>query len=127
MVTKPFFVFIHRCLNRNSLVEGIGLSRLTLHRGCSQRPKTWKNVKKETERPFNCKLLSTVNDVSFSDVPFNDVLTIDMSSNSNKVVQLHREALSRQTQQDWANREYVELISGENKSLTYYKFIISIV
>jgi len=36
-----------------------------------------------------------------------------MSSNSNKVVQLHREALQRQTQQDWANREYVELISGE--------------
>ena len=39
------------------------------------------------------------------------------SSNSNKVVQLHREALQRQTQQDWANREYVELISGEESSI----------
>ena len=39
----------------------------------------------------------------------------EMSSNANKVVQLHREALQRQTQQDWVNREYVELISGETQ------------
>lgn len=25
--------------------------------------------------------------------------------------QVHREALQRQTQQDWANREYIELVS----------------
>ena len=29
--------------------------------------------------------------------------------------QVHREALQRQTQQDWANREYIELISGSIK------------
>ena len=27
--------------------------------------------------------------------------------------QVHREALQRQTQQDWANREYIELVSNQ--------------
>ena len=31
--------------------------------------------------------------------------------------QAHREALQRQTQQDWANREYIELISGSIKRI----------
>jgi uncharacterized protein len=31
--------------------------------------------------------------------------------------QVHREALQRQTQQDWANREYIELISGSIKRI----------
>ena len=34
--------------------------------------------------------------------------------------QVHREALQRQTQQDWANREYIELISGSIKVATKY-------
>lgn len=29
----------------------------------------------------------------------------------------HRQALQRQTQQDWANREYIELISGSIKRI----------
>jgi len=32
--------------------------------------------------------------------------------------QVHREALQRQTQQDWANREYIELISGSIKRIS---------
>ena len=31
--------------------------------------------------------------------------------------QVHREALQRQTQQDWANREYIELIGGSIKRI----------
>merc|ERR1712020_144172 len=31
--------------------------------------------------------------------------------------QVHREALQRQTQQDWANREYIELIAGSIKRI----------
>ena len=37
--------------------------------------------------------------------------------------QVHREALQRQTQQDWANREYIELISGSIK--VRYSFPVS--
>jgi hypothetical protein len=29
--------------------------------------------------------------------------------------QVHREALQRQTQQDWANREYIELVIDKLK------------
>lgn len=36
---------------------------------------------------------------------------------SQSVTQVHREALQRQTQQDWANREYIELISGSIKRI----------
>merc|ERR1739844_215208 len=32
-------------------------------------------------------------------------------------IQVHREALQRQTQQDWANREYIELIAGSIKRI----------
>ena len=32
--------------------------------------------------------------------------------------QYHREALQRQTQQDWANREYIELIAGSIKRIS---------
>lgn len=32
--------------------------------------------------------------------------------------QVHREALQRQTQQDWANREYIELITGSIKRIS---------
>ena len=35
-------------------------------------------------------------------------------------VQVHREALQRQTQQDWANREYIELIAGSIKVWLQY-------
>ena len=31
--------------------------------------------------------------------------------------QVHREALQRQTQADWANREYIELITGSIKRI----------
>ena len=31
---------------------------------------------------------------------------------SKQHLQLHREALQRRTQQDWANREYVQLMAG---------------
>ena len=34
------------------------------------------------------------------------------------VTQVHREALQRQTQSDWANREYIELISGSIKRIS---------
>lgn len=37
---------------------------------------------------------------------------------SQSVTQVHREALQRQTQQDWANREYIELISGSIKRIS---------
>jgi uncharacterized protein len=33
-------------------------------------------------------------------------------SSSKTHLQLHREALQRRTQQDWANREYVEVMSS---------------
>jgi len=36
---------------------------------------------------------------------------------SQSATQVHREALQRQTQQDWANREYIELISGSIKRI----------
>ncbi len=36
---------------------------------------------------------------------------------SHSSTQVHREALQRQTQQDWANREYIELISGSIKRI----------
>ncbi len=34
---------------------------------------------------------------------------------SQSAARVHREALQRQTQQDWANREYIELVSGSIK------------
>merc|ERR1711862_520404 len=37
---------------------------------------------------------------------------ISEMSQSTQHLQLHREALQRRTQQDWANREYVELMSS---------------
>merc|ERR1712045_413810 len=37
---------------------------------------------------------------------------ISEMSQSKQHLQLHREALQRRTQQDWANREYVELMSS---------------
>ena len=36
---------------------------------------------------------------------------------SQSVTQVHREALQRLTQQDWANREYIELIAGSIKRI----------
>ncbi len=36
---------------------------------------------------------------------------------SQSATQAHRETLQRQTQQDWANREYIELISGSIKRI----------
>ncbi len=36
---------------------------------------------------------------------------------SQSATQVHREALQRQTQQDWANREYIELVSGSIKRI----------
>merc|ERR1711942_387370 len=38
--------------------------------------------------------------------------------NMHSSTQVHREALQRQTQQDWANREYIELISGSIKRIS---------
>merc|ERR1711962_1135586 len=38
-------------------------------------------------------------------------------SNMHSSTQVHREALQRQTQQDWANREYIELIAGSIKRI----------
>lgn len=31
---------------------------------------------------------------------------------------LHREAIQKQIEQDWANREYIELITGSIKRIT---------
>ena len=37
---------------------------------------------------------------------------------SSKSVQVHREALQRRTQADWAQREYIELMSGSLKRIS---------
>ena len=38
--------------------------------------------------------------------------------NKSRPVQLHREALQRQTQSDWGNREYIELMTGSIKRIS---------
>ena len=39
-------------------------------------------------------------------------------SHQSETTRVHREALQRQTQADWANREYIELISGSIKRIS---------
>ncbi|XP_043279941.1 probable protein BRICK1-B [Venturia canescens] len=36
----------------------------------------------------------------------------------NKMSGIHREAIQKQIQQDWANREYIEVITGSIKKIT---------
>ena len=38
-------------------------------------------------------------------------------SEGSKAAQAHREGLQRQTQADWVNREYIELVSGSIKRI----------
>lgn len=41
-----------------------------------------------------------------------------MCLNLQKMATVHREAIQKQIQQDWANREYIEVITGSIKKIT---------
>ncbi len=49
--------------------------------------------------------------------PTSHQVRMPTTSSAPSSVQLHREALQRRTCADWANREYVELISGSIKRI----------